>query len=274
MSGDKHMLQIGAVAKSFGVSENTIRRFEAAGLLTPARVTDGSGYRYYDGDNLLLLAELFSLKTFGFEYGDLQEYLRRPGDYGSLYDKLLEKQRAINLLVELFSRRLEPGGSVREETVELDETYCLCKDAVMRPERDAVSAFLKEFLYEAVAQGMPVDPSKTIQILTQCRDYREYGRFLQDGAQRLVCAIPLSREAGHENVRLFPACRAVNVSWNPAQADYPALLPPIDALFAQKGLVQNGVMRVIYPIGGLLSKEAAGSGITLRLLIPFSERAK
>ena len=48
---NSELFTIGAVAKSFGVSENTIRRMETAGLLTPAVVKE-SGYRYYDYDNI------------------------------------------------------------------------------------------------------------------------------------------------------------------------------------------------------------------------------
>ena len=208
------------------------------------------------------------------EYGDLQSYLRHPGDYGSLYDKLLEKQRAIDLLVDLFGRRLDPGGPAKGETVEIAETFCLCKSAILIPERDAVSAFMKEFLFEAVAQGMPVDPSKTIQIHTQCRDYREYGRFLQGGAQKLMFSIPLSRETAHEHVRAFPETKALSVSWAPARSDYPAVLPLIDALLAENGLIQSGAMRIIYHIGGLLGVDAAKDDGMLRLLIPVSDGEK
>ena len=48
---EKELFTIGSIAQSFGISDNTIRRMEAAGLLKPALIKE-SGYRYYDTANI------------------------------------------------------------------------------------------------------------------------------------------------------------------------------------------------------------------------------
>ena len=270
----KRMLQIGAVAKSFGVSGNTIRRIEAAGLLTPAQITDGSGYRYYDSENLLLLTELFSLKSFGFEYEDLREYLQRPGDYSFLYDKLLEKQFSINFLVDLFGRRLNSDGFPKRSIVELVETYCICKEVVMMPNRVSVSEFMKEFLYEAISQGIPINTAKTIQIITDCQDYRCFEKYQYDREQHLVFTIPLSKKVDHKMVRLFPGFTAISTSWNPIQISFQKVMPLIDEQFKTSGLVQSGALRVICNTGCFLSSDISPGSTVFRILIPFSNASQ
>lgn len=267
---DKQTLQISALAKSFGVSGNTIRRIEAAGLLKPAHITDGSGYRYYDSDNILLLTELFALKSFGFEYEDLREYLSHPGDYSLLYDKLIEKQRSINYLIDLFTRKQAPHDYKNGLIVEMAETWCFCKETVLTPRFSAVCDFVKDFLFEAVSLGMPLDTLKPIHVITQCRDYRD-PNFMQDREQRLVFTLPLTAPSDHEQVRRFSPYTAVSFFWNTAQTNHAAVVNMVGAVLEQNGFVQSDTLRVACNAGWLLGKGGAEGNRTLRLLVPFTE---
>ena len=80
---DSNLFTIGAVAKSFGVSENTIRRMESSGLLTPALVKP-SGYRYYDYPNISRIKMILSLRSLGLVYEDMQDYFTSISKYFKL----------------------------------------------------------------------------------------------------------------------------------------------------------------------------------------------
>ena len=89
----KHnLLPIGTVAKSYGISDNCIRRMEAAGLLKPAYISPESGYRYYDAANVSRIGSILTLRSFGFVNEDIKAHLNSSGDYSVLYDKLLKRQ--------------------------------------------------------------------------------------------------------------------------------------------------------------------------------------
>ena len=81
------LLTIGVVAKSFGVNENTIRRMEAAGLLSPALIKD-SGYRYYSHDNISRIKLILTLRSLGLIYDDMREFINDPSDFTPVYNKL------------------------------------------------------------------------------------------------------------------------------------------------------------------------------------------
>ena len=86
-----NLFSIGTVSKSFGVSDNTIRRMEAAGLLIPAVIKE-SGYRYYDYDNISRIKTILMLRSFGLVYDDMREYFKNPGDFSQCH---LDKGRGI-----------------------------------------------------------------------------------------------------------------------------------------------------------------------------------
>ena len=70
------LLPIGIVAKSYGISENCIRRMEAADLLKPAYISRESGYRYYDSANVSRIGTILTLRSFGI-FGELFSPLRQ-----------------------------------------------------------------------------------------------------------------------------------------------------------------------------------------------------
>ena len=98
------LLPIGIVAKSYGISENCIRRMEAADLLKPAYISRDSGYRYYDSANVSRIGTILTLRSFGFVNEDIKEYFESSGNYSVLYGKLLKKQQTLNRLIDKMRR--------------------------------------------------------------------------------------------------------------------------------------------------------------------------
>ena len=253
------------MAKSFGVSENNIRRMEAAGLLTPAFVSDKSGYRYYDIDNIFRISTILSLKLFGFIYDDIREHFEHPGDYTELYDKLVEKQKEINLLVEKMSRHLKNTDLYKCEILDYAETYCLTKKVFMLPTLERISEVTKQFTYEAVEKKYPINFAKAILILTECTNYREYK---QDCEQELTFCIPLRGAVEGADIQYLPPCKTVSFTWSFPAQNFSTVVPVIDNLFASHGLVQSDTLRATYDIGVYLGKEVSVKDTVMHILVP------
>ena len=265
----RELLRIGTVAQSFGVSENAIRRLEAAGLLKPAVITESSGYRYYDRDNILLLTELFALKSFGFAYEDLRAYLRHPGDYAALYEKLLERKAGIDRMVEEFGRRIPDGRPVQCRIVELRETRCFCETAVLTPGAGDAAGHAKALLYETIRAALPVDFDKPVHLMAPDRDY---GTFRWEDAQEMTLCVPLRDGASGAETRLIPGCTALRVSWDPARTAFPAVRAEIDTQLSQSGLRPCGPLRIVCDAGTALRADGQG-GLLRSILQPVSPGA-
>lgn len=66
------MLSIGDFARLGQVSVRMLRHYDQVGLLTPARVDEFSGYRFYDPDQLARLHRILALKDLGFTLAEVR----------------------------------------------------------------------------------------------------------------------------------------------------------------------------------------------------------
>lgn len=70
------MLKIGDFSALAHVSITTLRYYDQAGLLTPARIDEQSGYRYYAAHQLSRLHRILALRDFGLSLEQIGEMLR------------------------------------------------------------------------------------------------------------------------------------------------------------------------------------------------------
>ncbi len=260
------LLPIGVVAQSFGVSENNLRRMEAAGLLVPAYVSKKSGYRYYDTENVSRIATILSLKSFGFVYDDMREHFQHPGDYTELYDKLVEKRKAITLQINKMRRFIKNSNIYQCETVHYAEMYCLTKKVRMVPRIKNFSELVREFIYEAIKEKYPVNYTRAILIITECADYNEFDR---NAEQELTFCIPLRCKAEGDDIRYIPGYEAVALTWSPPMGTYGSFVSIIDNVFNLNGLKQSDTIRAAYDIGGHMGKDIGINDTIMHILVPF-----
>jgi DNA-binding transcriptional MerR regulator len=69
------VLSIGAFARRASVTVKTLRFYDDVGVFCPARVDPGSGYRYYEIDQLTTLRELRLLRELGCSVADLRAWV-------------------------------------------------------------------------------------------------------------------------------------------------------------------------------------------------------
>lgn len=87
------MYRIGDFSKLAGLSIKTLRFYQEKGLLTPAAVDPGSGYRYYNDANLEKARAIVALRELDFSLEEIGEILREFADESDLID-YLERRKA------------------------------------------------------------------------------------------------------------------------------------------------------------------------------------
>ena len=86
------MFSIGEFSKVTGLTIKTLRFYHERGVLVPARVEAGSGYRYYDRHNCETARTIVALKDFGFSLEEIIEVLRDHSDESDILE-FLERQK-------------------------------------------------------------------------------------------------------------------------------------------------------------------------------------
>ncbi len=89
------MLRIGDFARLAGLSVRALRHYEAEGLLTPARVDERTGYRFYAYDQLAAIDQVLALRDLGFGLADIRALLSSRGDVQALGARLRRQRERL-----------------------------------------------------------------------------------------------------------------------------------------------------------------------------------
>jgi DNA-binding transcriptional MerR regulator len=172
------MFSIGEFSKLGRVTVDTLRHYDALGLLKPAKVDPFTGYRYYSARQLLSLNQILALKEIGFSLEEiariLQQELTSDQLRGMLKAQLIRAESEIHsaqarrgrVLARLNYLNLEDTMPAYEVTLKPVEklTIAAIRENVstieQMPERcsemfDTIARWMKE-------NDLPFGPSLTI----------------------------------------------------------------------------------------------------------------
>lgn len=99
------MFRISEFSEMSGLSKETLRYYEKAGLLEPAYVDSTNRYRYYDDGSYFLAVLLVELRKLGFS---IQEMLLVMNDesFANLESLVMEKRDAVLLEMKELNSQL------------------------------------------------------------------------------------------------------------------------------------------------------------------------
>jgi DNA-binding transcriptional MerR regulator len=100
------MFSIGEFARHGRVSVRMLRHYDAVGLLRPAFVDPGSGYRFYQAGQLAQLNRIIALKDLGFSLQQVQAILEEQVSAAELRGMLRLRRAEIHAQIETESARL------------------------------------------------------------------------------------------------------------------------------------------------------------------------
>ncbi|MHB1835857.1 MAG: MerR family transcriptional regulator [Solirubrobacteraceae bacterium] len=100
------MLNIGEFARLGQVSPRMLRHYDELGLLTPARVDSGSGYRFYSVHQLGRLHRIVAMRDIGFGLEQIRQILADEISVGELRGMLRLRRAQIEQGVEEEQERL------------------------------------------------------------------------------------------------------------------------------------------------------------------------
>ena len=72
---ENDMYSIGKVEEMCKITKKALRYYDKIGILSPDKISDDSGYRYYSKRNLLLVPLIKYYKQSGFKLDEMREYL-------------------------------------------------------------------------------------------------------------------------------------------------------------------------------------------------------
>ncbi len=123
------MITIQGFAKLCGCNTQTLRYYDRIGLLTPAKVDEWTGYRYYEEEQAMLFVKIKSLQQADFTIEEIKALL--PGND--------------DLLMAAFERKIEEQQQKLERIREIQRSY-LKETMDMQKLVNAIIGFVDEHL--------------------------------------------------------------------------------------------------------------------------------
>ena len=120
------MITIQGFAKLCGCNTQTLRYYDRIGLLTPAKVDEWTGYRYYEEEQALLFVKIKNLQQADFSIEEIKTLL--PGDD--------------DLLTAAFERKIREQQQKLERIREIQRSYLKEKMYIQRLV-DAIIGFVE-----------------------------------------------------------------------------------------------------------------------------------
>jgi DNA-binding transcriptional MerR regulator len=112
------MLKIGDFSKLAQVSTRTLRYYDELGLLKPRIIDSGSGYRYYEVQQLARLNRILALKDLGLGLEEITALVEAEWDAAHLHDMLVAQERELEQRMRADAERLL---RVRERLKQIEE---------------------------------------------------------------------------------------------------------------------------------------------------------
>ena len=159
------MITIQGFAKLCGCNTQTLRYYDRIGLLTPAKVDEWTGYRYYEEEQALLFVKIKNLQQADFSIEEIKSLL--PGDddllMAAFEQKIKEQKQKLETIRKIQRSYLKEAMEMRNV---IKEYMDFVEDRMAKPELWKELGLDKEQAAEARANVNAV----LADWMSQCRN--------------------------------------------------------------------------------------------------------
>lgn len=261
------LFSIHQVCKSCGLSRATVLRMEDRGLVKPAFIDQGTGYRYYDVNNITLILNVKTFLNMGLSYDDILLYYSSEGKSPALLHSLELRLEQMRRAYEEMRLRMEDKRQFTFEVIRLPEYVCYDReyqgDSLEGKEKDMVELFR-----EAVERGYRPKIDQSIFIINKA-DFM--GGTWNGKTHRYVCCVPVEPDCADEHCTVYPSCQALSLL---CYGDYKAILQAqssgdLGRCFREFGLKPAGFPRGISMVGPYTSVSIRPENFVSRIVVPI-----
>lgn len=250
------MLSIGDLARRARVSVRMLRHYDALGLITPQRVDEATGYRWYAPSQVGRVHSLVALKELGFTLAQCRQLLEEQVTVEQLHAMLQLRAAELQQRIDTDARRLqdvrrrlgsiERGLEMSEHALEIGPLPALRLAQVRVQVNDTteISTVLPDVVRDltvglAGAGLTAIGPRVTTYHGRPDGSVIDVAAGVQVGPEPAAAA----RGAGLEVVEVPAEPLGATFGWSGPAADLPDVWTVLDAALDGRGLQAHGLYR-------------------------------
>lgn len=269
MSKPDGLFFIREIAGACGVSINTLRFYEAKGLLQPAYTDPESGYRYYSRQNLHRLRAILRLKSAGLTLPEIKTHLGSNMDIEAKIAKLEERRELLSRTIEDLKLRRTLPGKLTVQEIFLPERLCLCRMIEAKDGEHALTA-IAGFYDELIRRRVSL--SKTWPEFCEYPDEGLYQGIFKVTDFVITACVPVDKKNALPEAVLYPAGSAVAVNFQGSYYELGQAYEALGQYMISKGYIPSGYPQEIYlKIDGEGSVRLDDANNITRVIIPVKK---
>ncbi len=149
---NRALFSIKEASKASGVSRTTLIRLEKSGLLTPYRIDEQTGYRFYDAQNVAEVGQYQLMQTLGLSREEIADFYNQKYDTSAFLQEQQEKLNRMQNVLEEIKIRHDPSHHFSYSFIDLPKTVCYCVTKYMPSQAEGVSFFYQVYV-QAIKKG-------------------------------------------------------------------------------------------------------------------------
>lgn len=206
---ERTLFTIREAARACGVGRTTLLRMEESGFLTPYRIDEKSGYRYYDAQNIAQIGQYQLLQEFDLTRNEITDVYFQNIDISEFVRTQREKVSRLQRLLNALETRTTQSGDCRFSFIDLPEITCYCKT-----ESNHTLESAETFAYithqTAIKEGYHMQGQEPLFLFAKSNSPRAFDEEHPDN-EITVCIPVVPTDASDSNLQTFPGGHAFSM---------------------------------------------------------------
>ena len=264
----RDLFTVSQVSRSCGISRATILRLEDKGLLTPARVDEQNGYRYYDNRNVSQIMQIQLFLELGMSYDDILLYYRTGGSSRELLRRAEARLLVMNRIYQEIRLRVENQETLSFEFITLPRYVCFTRRFRGTTVEDRYWAMCRLY-HEAVERGYRLLASQPLFLINRRDDFIQAS--FEETEVEFTCCIPLEPKCAPEGATVFPPCRAFSCLFHGSYSRRADVFNAFGEKIRELGLRPAGDVRTLALVAPYTGRSISEDCYLTRLAVPVEE---
>lgn len=206
---NRFLFTVKDITNSCGISRATLIRMEQSGFLTPYKIDENTGYRYYDTNNIAQIGQYQLLQDLGLSRKEITDlYLRRIDIEPFIEEQRLKinrLQRALNELELRYTKKKDYNFSFTE----IPKISCICK-TVTFSSMENMETFAYDMYQHVFQEGFHVDGKEPLFAYAP-NNMLDFSSFPNPQTDITLCIPVIDDKTNNPRITSFPACYACSL---------------------------------------------------------------
>lgn len=264
---NRYLFTMKDICHACNISRATLIRMEESGFLTPYKIDEHTGYRYYDADNIAQIGQYRILQELGLSRNEITDIYYRNFDAQTFIMHQQEKINNLQKALDKFELIYTKNKNHDISYINLPEVTCYCVSTPISA-FDAMETHAFEIYQQIVREGFQINGAEPMFVYFQSSNTSSTNTENQT-TLATVCIPIVPNQLDSPNIQTFPACRAFSLI---EYGDYPTIIGLIHQAMQEvttRGLKPIGPARIICLVAAYTGAHISNNDFCYQYALPI-----